>query len=189
MTMKVTLLLVALGIVTRVSTVACVTAETEQPVPVSSQLPAYECIPITEVPICSELGYEYASFPNMRNQRHQSEANSELAQWKELLEAGCSDVMVHLLCAIYAPFCTTDIPNFVPYPPCKDMCDYTRNECEPVLEEHGLTWPTAAILNCSTYTSRRDDRVGCIPLGDVTFTEQPQPPAICEQAIIIALLW
>ena len=116
-----------------------------------------QCDQIQSMPICEEMPWDYALFPNLRDHESQEEANSELEQFRSLIELNCSGAIVHFLCSIYAPFCSTDINPPKVIRPCRSLCQYVRDGCEqPFLERAGgLPWPEHLI--CENY----DDNVHC----------------------------
>lgn len=156
--------------------------------PQTGQQATHRCEPISEIPLCSGLDYRHASFPNKRNHQNQAEANRELTQLNisAVLEVGCGGI-VHLLCSIYAPICYVEFPSFVPPPPCKELCENTRKECEPTLAAVGLSWPTSDVLDCNMYisasTGGTDGQTHCISTGSITLIDHPEPPTNSEQAI------
>ena len=109
-----------------------------------------KCQPVTDVPICEDMPWNYTLFPNFRGHSSQTEANQELEQFRQLIEVNCSGAIVIFLCSIYAPFCTDDHPLRV-LRPCKRLCQHVRDGCEPVFNERagGLPWPDH--LNCDNY--------------------------------------
>ena len=112
--------------------------------------PHMKCERIGAVPICEDMPWNYTLFPNFRGHTTQVEANVELEQFRQLIEVGCSGAIVHLLCAIYAPFCTDDHPLRV-LRPCRRLCQHVREDCEPIFNQRagGLPWPDH--LNCDIY--------------------------------------
>ena len=134
---------------------------------------ASHCEPITDISICSQVGYN-TSFPNMRGHASQHEANTELLLLTPFLEVSCSDLFLQLVCAVYAPYCITRYPGVdsaVCIPPCKELCDEIKKECEPVLQEHNLTWPSA-FLNCSAYDSRERSLCSLLNLDTIFPTDE-----------------
>ena len=113
--------------------------------------PPFQCINITSVSICSQLGYQSGSFPNWRDQTQPSEADQELNTYLPVIRTGCSKVIVHLLCAIYAPKCEQNLRH-IRFPPCKEICLAAREGCEPVFQSINFQLPSA--LDCDRYPSR-----------------------------------
>ena len=60
----------------------------------------FRCEPITNIDLCTHVGYENATFPNFRLQETQSEASSELRNFAPLICLQCSNAIVHMLCAL-----------------------------------------------------------------------------------------
>lgn len=134
-----------------------------------------ECEPITEVAICANLGYNATSFPNYRNQPNQIEANAEIMQFSPLIQAGCSNALVHLLCAVYVPLCYPFDPK-LRIPPCRELCEYVKQGCEPTLSQGGLEWPQH--LDCSLYPSMLQgfSPVLCFGPDDPSTLQTPSTP-------------
>ena len=124
----------------------------QTPVPTEGDL--FRCEPITDIDLCNHVGYENATFPNFRLQETQSEASSELRNFAPLIRLQCSNAIVHMLCAVYAPFCQLSFPN-LRIPPCRSLCMHVRDSCEQNLLDFSLTWPPH--LECDRYPTRADD--------------------------------
>ena len=109
------------------------------------------CVSAEVIPLCSELGYHNTTFPNLRGHTTPKEANEELSHFSALIQTGCSNAIVHLLCSIYAPMCIDKFPN-LKYPPCRNLCEQVRDGCASILlQKFGYSWPPGPHLNCSTY--------------------------------------
>ena len=129
-----------------------------QILPTSTAEPAtMSCQPITEITVCENVGYSNASFPNFRNQMTPVEANAELNNFIPLIRLNCSGAIVHMLCAVYAPYCT--IPFEFLISPCKNLCEHVRSGCEDDLLLFGLQWPPA--LACEGLPSPGDPSTIC----------------------------
>ena len=121
--------------------------------PIQPESTTYTCENITEIEFCLQVGYGTASFPNYRNQFTQQDANSELLNFYPLVQVVCSNVIVHFLCAVYAPFCDPEKPQFR-VPPCRELCQHVRDGCESLVNSFDLTWPPH--LECSNYPSKEE---------------------------------
>ena len=100
------------------------------------------CVDISNIPFCSNLNYPKAHFPNFRGHDSPADANCELNDFIPLVNTGCSNAIVHLLCAVYAPFCYVNEKHVTSkLHPCIELCQYVRNGCESVLNNYGLDWP------------------------------------------------
>ena len=135
--------------------------------------PPVMCERIEALPICESMPWNYTLFPNLRGHTTQVEANAELEQFRQLIEVGCSGVIVHFLCAIYAPFCTDDHPLRV-LRPCRRLCQHVREDCEPIFNQRagGLPWPDH--LNCDIY----DNSNLCFGPGMELLPELTIPPTL-----------
>lgn len=123
---------------------------------VSTQPPIGSCEPIRDVSLCLGVDWKNASFPNLRQQSTQVEANLELNGYTPLILQGCSNAIVHFLCAVYAPLCVS-IPGInipLTLAPCREVCEYVREGCEPVLIENDFQWPQH--LDCDNFPAAED---------------------------------
>ena len=119
--------------------------------PLTEEPMIYACENITQIEFCSRVGYTTASFPNYRDHDTQTAASSELENFRALARSVCSNAVVHFLCSVYAPFCDPERPEFR-VPPCRELCEYVREGCEPPVVQFGLRWPPH--LECSQYPAR-----------------------------------
>jgi hypothetical protein len=135
---------------------------------------AMSCLPVETVPLCANLGYPNTTFPNMRGHTTPEEANEELAHFLALVDTGCSNAIVHLLCAIYAPMCIQKyLEQRLVFPPCKNLCEYVRDGCaDTLLEEFGYSWPPGPHLDCHIYQSAVDNQL-CFGPADPSILEMP----------------
>ena len=118
---------------------------------------SFRCANITgKIEWCTAIGYNMASFPNWRDQGDSLTAKQELKQYLPVIQTACSEAIVHMLCAVYAPFCETDKPN-IRLPPCKELCQAVRDGCESVFL--GFGYPLPPPLNCDRYPSFAVERL------------------------------
>ena len=133
---------------------------------IATEVSTDRCEPIVDVVFCTDVGYKNCSLPNIRGHETQEEAQRELADFEILIKDGCSNALVHLLCAVYAPFCR----GAFKLPPCRNLCEYVRSTCAPRLAEFDIEWPPH--LQCEQYP----------PFGDLCFgLEDPSVLQIPEQ--------
>ena len=110
------------------------------------------CGPITDaIPICTNVGWTHVNFPNLRGHGTQEEAYQELVNFIPLIEEQCSNKLVHLLCAVYAPECvhsnSQNDSSFTVLEPCNQLCEDVHTNCEPFLESHNNLW----LLDCNNF--------------------------------------
>ena len=130
--------------------------------PISPEPEIFTCEPITDIRVCANVGYDNATFPNFRSQSRQSEADFELNSFIPLIQTFCSNAIVHMLCAVYAPFCQE---GFNQVRPCKHLCEYVRDGCEERLNELGMIdWPPH--LECDRYPTSTEDPTCFAPPED-----------------------
>ncbi len=108
------------------------------------------CEPLREITLCQGIEmYTNVSFPNIREHQTQLAANQELEQFIPLIEVGCSNAIIHFLCAIYAPFCQYNRPE-IEVAPCRELCQYVFDGCESILRtQFNLEWPPH--LECDNF--------------------------------------
>ena len=128
--------------------------------PLTERPTVYTCENITQIEFCSQIGYSTASFPNYRDQATQTSASSELENFRALATSVCSNAVVHFLCSVYAPFCDIQRPD-IRVPPCRELCEYVRVDCEPPVIQFGLSWPPH--LECNQYPSNASTITYCPP--------------------------
>ncbi len=128
----------------------------EDKLTVSTEPPIGSCEPITEVSLCVNVDWKNASFPNLREHTTQSDANQELNGYLPLVKQQCSNAIVHFLCSVYAPFCFEDssIGRPITLRPCREVCEYVRKDCEPILIANQFRWPSH--LDCENFPSEKD---------------------------------
>ena len=93
---------------------------------------------VLTIPMCRNVGYTSASFPNYFKHRTQSEASLEIHQFFPLVKAGCSANLTDFLCKVYAPPCNA---GKTPLVPCRELCESARGGCEGVMKKFGFAWP------------------------------------------------
>ena len=117
---------------------------------------SFQCLNISQIEMCSEIGYSMGSFPNWRDHSTPIEAEQELSNFIFLIRTVCSEAIVHMLCAVYAPFCDPNLPH-IRLPPCKELCQAVRDGCEDDLLSFGHSWPPP--LDCDQYPSLQETRL------------------------------
>jgi hypothetical protein len=101
---------------------------------------AYTCEPLT-IPMCKDIGYTMAMFPNVLGHTKQEDASLEIHQFFPLLKMKCSPRLQELLCAFYAPKCDPEDPDALVFLPSRQLCEEVQKGCESSLLKYGLSWP------------------------------------------------
>eukprot|EP00058_Branchiostoma_floridae_P007930 XP_002593418.1 hypothetical protein BRAFLDRAFT_119545 [Branchiostoma floridae] len=133
------------------------------------------CEPIT-IPLCKDLEYTTASFPNHLGHVNQDDAGREVNQHYPLVEYQCSPYLKGFLCSMYAPPCNLQ-GNSKPLRPCKSLCQAARTGCENVMIEFGFSWPES--LECDSLPTTDEEKC----FGDIHSshpslpTPSPPPPS------------
>ena len=113
---------------------------------------------------CSGVNYTSFATPNFRNGTEESEIDTELQTYAILYSSGCSNALVHFLCAYYKPPCFSTNAGAIRLIPCRELCLYVRSSCEPVLKEFRATatWPDH--LDCDQFPLGGDENGSiCFP--------------------------
>lgn len=124
---------------------------------------------IKEIPMCAEIGYKAFGLPNIFDQDNTSIINAELKQFYPLIATQCSNILVHLLCFVYTPFCydmlseNGEIVTEI-LPPCRNMCEHVREGCIDTIKDLGRSWPQN--LNCTEYPEYKEPIKMCVGVKD-----------------------
>ena len=122
--------------------------------------------------ICTSINYTSVHVPNLRGHETQLDAINELDDFISVIDSGCSGALRHFLCSYYLPLCYVDTFNGnqpVLVKPCRSVCEYVRESCEPVIVGGGGIWPPH--FNCSNEESFGEPPT-CFAFEDIG-TQQP----------------
>lgn len=119
---------------------------------------------------CRSLNYN-TTLPNLRGQTIPSVIEEEFLQFDILFRYNCSNALLVLLCAVYAPFCGTNSPNgsAVVLKPCRNICEHVYDGCIAVFNEFQYQWPE--ILTCENFPQKSDEV--CFGPDDPLLIEYP----------------
>ncbi|XP_071943703.1 uncharacterized protein [Antedon mediterranea] len=106
---------------------------------------ATQCENIT-VSICQSQLYNTTILPNLLNHTSQNEAALVLTTFYPLILVECSPDLQDFLCAMYLPPCTD---TCYVTPPCKSLCQSSKNGCQDIMDNFGFTWPDE--LDCNRF--------------------------------------
>lgn len=123
------------------------------------------CVRITSS-VCSKLGWN-GTLPNFLGMNVQTSVDKELEPYLTLYTTGCSNAMLHFICAVYYPPCFTQGAQTLTYNPCRQLCEYVRCTCEDDVRELGAVWPTQ--LDCNQFTFGSGDGSTCFLGGSEAF--------------------
>lgn len=129
------------------------------------------CEPLT-IQLCQGLGYNATMFPNILGHSSQDAAAMEVQQLSPLVKVDCSKDLRYFLCSVYAPNCSA-VSN-TPVPPCRSLCDSSKQGCEAVMNRFGFTWPKS--LRCDKFP--RFGNAACVGWPK---TSTQQPPTVQRQ--------
>lgn len=96
-------------------------------------------------PVCRNMPYSKAMFPNILNHTNLDEAKREIRSFKPLIKSGCSNDLRFFLCSIYFPECQKGGPIL----PCQSLCQKVKTGCYPLMQKYGFSWPD--YLKCNLF--------------------------------------
>lgn len=147
-----------------------------------------KCHPIRDS-ICTALNYNWTTLPNFVGHRSPQMANFVINQSIALIQTGCSNAIVHLLCSIHLPFCSTLHDRLIRLRPCKSLCKEVREKCEPTFKELHQTPPPYLDCECSDtdgeplYREWSQDNPLCFGPLDPSELKMPNIPGITVRTI------
>ncbi|XP_042298548.1 frizzled-9-like [Sceloporus undulatus] len=115
------------------------------------------CEPIS-IAMCQGIGYNRTRLPNLLGHWDQGEAALQLQAFAPLVAYGCDPRLRFLLCSLFAPMCTEQLPRAIPA--CRPMCEAARGRCAPVLALFHFAWPPA--LDCQRLPTSNDPQALCM---------------------------
>ncbi|XP_075051401.1 atrial natriuretic peptide-converting enzyme [Mixophyes fleayi] len=117
------------------------------------------CEPIT-LELCMNLPYNYTHFPNYLGHRTQKEASIswESSLFPALVQTNCYKYLMYFACTILVPKCELQTNQRIP--PCRSLCEHSKERCESVLGIVGLQWPEDT--DCSQFPDEKLDNQTCL---------------------------
>ncbi|XP_074085604.1 atrial natriuretic peptide-converting enzyme isoform X2 [Macrotis lagotis] len=127
--------------------------------PDSNQTNCSQCEPIT-LELCLNLPYNYTSFPNYLGHRTQKEASIswESSLFPALVQTNCYKYLMFFACTILVPKCDQQTNQHIP--PCRTLCEHSKERCESVLGIVGLQWPEDT--DCTQFPEESSDNQTCL---------------------------
>uniref|UniRef100_A0A2I2Y6Z0 Atrial natriuretic peptide-converting enzyme n=1 Tax=Gorilla gorilla gorilla TaxID=9595 RepID=A0A2I2Y6Z0_GORGO len=118
-----------------------------------------QCEPIT-LELCMNLPYNSTSYPNYFGHRTQKEASIswESSLFPALVQTNCYKYLMFFSCTILVPKC--DVNTGQRIPPCRALCEHSKERCESVLGIVGLQWPEDT--DCSQFPEENSDNRTCL---------------------------
>ncbi|XP_023080297.1 atrial natriuretic peptide-converting enzyme isoform X4 [Piliocolobus tephrosceles] len=118
-----------------------------------------QCEPIT-LELCMNLPYNSTSYPNYLGHRTQKEASIswESSLFPALVQTNCYKYLMFFACTILVPKC--DVNTGQRIPPCRALCEHSKERCESVLGIVGLQWPEHT--DCSQFPEENSDNQTCL---------------------------
>nr|XP_028600950.1 atrial natriuretic peptide-converting enzyme isoform X1 [Podarcis muralis] len=118
-----------------------------------------QCEPII-LELCMNLPYNYTHYPNYLGHRTQKEASIswESSLFPALVQTNCYKYLMFFACTILVPKC--DLQTNQRIPPCRALCEQSKERCESVLGIVGLQWPEDT--DCSQFPEENSDNQTCL---------------------------
>ncbi|XP_030047209.1 atrial natriuretic peptide-converting enzyme [Microcaecilia unicolor] len=122
-----------------------------------------QCEPIT-LELCMNLPYNYTHFPNYLGHRTQKESSIswESSLFPALVQTNCYKYLMFFACTILVPKCDPQTTQRIP--PCRSLCELSKERCESVLGIVGLQWPEDT--DCSQFPEEKSDNQTCLMPDD-----------------------
>ncbi|XP_068799068.1 atrial natriuretic peptide-converting enzyme isoform X2 [Struthio camelus] len=124
-----------------------------------SQTNCSQCEPIT-LELCMNLPYNYTNYPNYLGHRTQKEASIswESSLFPALVQTNCYKYLMFFACTILVPKCDPHTSQRIP--PCRTLCEQSKERCESVLGIVGLQWPEDT--DCTQFPDENSDNQTCL---------------------------
>ncbi|KAF6129479.1 corin, serine peptidase [Phyllostomus discolor] len=118
-----------------------------------------QCEPIT-LELCMNLPYNHTNYPNYLGHRTQKEASIswESSLFPALVQTNCYKYLMFFACTILVPKC--DVNTSQRIPPCRALCEHSKERCESVLGIVGLQWPEDT--DCNQFPVENSDNQTCL---------------------------
>nr|XP_020140204.1 atrial natriuretic peptide-converting enzyme-like [Microcebus murinus] len=106
------------------------------------------------------LPYNYTSYPNYLGHRTQKEASIswESSLFPALVQTNCYKYLMFFACTVLVPKC--DVSTGQRVPPCRALCEHSKERCESVLGIVGLQWPEDT--DCNQFPEENSDNQTCL---------------------------
>ncbi|XP_069868404.1 atrial natriuretic peptide-converting enzyme isoform X1 [Dipodomys merriami] len=124
-----------------------------------------QCEPIT-LELCMNLPYNHTNYPNYLGHQTQKETSIswESSLFPALVQTNCYKYLMFFACTILVPKC--DVNTGQRIPPCRALCEHSKERCESVLGIVGLQWPEDT--DCNQFPVENSDNQTCLmPDADV----------------------
>ncbi|XP_070804601.1 atrial natriuretic peptide-converting enzyme isoform X3 [Pituophis catenifer annectens] len=129
----------------------------------NSQGNCSQCEHIT-LELCLNLPYNYTHYPNYLGHQTQKEASVswESSLFPALVQTNCYKYLMFFACTILVPKC--DFQTNERIPPCRTLCEQSKERCESVLGIVGLQWPEDT--DCAQFPEENSDNRTCLMPDD-----------------------
>ncbi|VTJ85256.1 Hypothetical predicted protein, partial [Marmota monax] len=106
------------------------------------------------------LPYNHTNYPNYLGHQTQKEASIswESSLFPALVQTNCYKYLMFFACTILVPKC--DVNTGQRIPPCRVLCEHSKERCESVLGIVGLQWPEDT--DCNQFPEENADNQTCL---------------------------
>ncbi|OQV18791.1 Frizzled-10-B [Hypsibius exemplaris] len=111
---------------------------------------------------CIDMPYNSTTMPNFAGHLEVVEAVAALESFAQLKLSICASEELNVfLCSVYMPMCQLVEPTdaVVVIPPCRTLCRRVQNQCAPVMQGFGYTWP----FDCAKFPEENKADQMCMP--------------------------
>ncbi|XP_062899263.1 atrial natriuretic peptide-converting enzyme isoform X2 [Mobula hypostoma] len=118
-----------------------------------------KCEPIT-FESCMNLSYNTTIYPNLLGHMEEKRASNVWMnhRFSSLIWTACYKYSIFFVCTVFFPKCDPETNQ--PVPPCRSLCEESKDHCELFLRAFGDYWPT--ILDCSQFPMENSDNHSCL---------------------------
>ncbi|XP_032884034.1 atrial natriuretic peptide-converting enzyme isoform X2 [Amblyraja radiata] len=118
-----------------------------------------KCEPIT-LELCMNQPYNTTIYPNYLGHQNQKAASIswEVFFFPSFVQTGCYKYLMFFACTILVPKCDQATNQRVP--PCRSLCEDSKEHCEILLDIIGQLWPED--MECSQFPKENSDNQTCL---------------------------
>ncbi|XP_007890902.1 atrial natriuretic peptide-converting enzyme isoform X2 [Callorhinchus milii] len=124
-----------------------------------STSPTGKCEPIS-LELCMNQPYNSTIYPNFMGHRNQKEVllSKAFSVFPTLVETNCYKYLMFFVCTILVPKCDDETHQGIP--PCRSLCENSKERCQKLLNLVGLSWPDGT--DCNQFPRENLDNQTCL---------------------------
>uniref|UniRef100_A0A4W3IVC9 Corin, serine peptidase n=1 Tax=Callorhinchus milii TaxID=7868 RepID=A0A4W3IVC9_CALMI len=118
-----------------------------------------KCEPIS-LELCMNQPYNSTIYPNFMGHRNQKEVllSKAFSVFPTLVETNCYKYLMFFVCTILVPKCDDETHQGIP--PCRSLCENSKERCQKLLNLVGLSWPDGT--DCNQFPRENLDNQTCL---------------------------